>query len=206
ILMDVHMPIMSGIEATRKIRKMGPKQPFIIAVTADASLSEKERCLTSGMDAFLTKPIDYPVLRDLIESHISVLIEADSLVPKHENTGIFNIGQIHDRFKNMGSVLQEVLEVYLEIYPASFKELKAAIDGNDAELCISKIHSMRGMIANFQAVQTVQNLAFVEHGISHRGITAELRHDLNKILDEITEANSSLKALLIQLRASDLKG
>lgn len=58
ILMDVHMPIMDGIEATRKIRELeGPiRHTPIIALTADTMKGEQERCFQAGMDEFLSKP------------------------------------------------------------------------------------------------------------------------------------------------------
>ncbi|NEP62435.1 MAG: response regulator, partial [Symploca sp. SIO2G7] len=59
VLMDMRMPQMSGLEATRRIRQMGQKisQPWIIAMTANASSEDRDRCLKVGMNDYLSKPI-----------------------------------------------------------------------------------------------------------------------------------------------------
>ncbi|MCV2353631.1 PAS domain S-box protein [Paucibacter sp. B2R-40] len=64
VLMDVQMPVMSGHEATREVRRrFGAEELPIIALTAAALISERDEALASGMNEFLTKPIDAPKLR-----------------------------------------------------------------------------------------------------------------------------------------------
>ena len=60
ILMDVHMPTMDGIEATRQIKELFPpaRQPYIIAMTAAAMQEDRERCAAVGMQDFLSKPVN----------------------------------------------------------------------------------------------------------------------------------------------------
>ncbi len=67
VLMDVQMPVMSGHEATRIIRKHHDAEDLpIIALTAAALVSERDEALAAGMNDFLTKPIDAPRLRQVL--------------------------------------------------------------------------------------------------------------------------------------------
>ncbi len=66
LLMDVQMPVLGGHEASRVLRRLGYRLP-IIALTANASIDETERCLAAGMDMHLAKPIKWPQLLSAIE-------------------------------------------------------------------------------------------------------------------------------------------
>jgi CheY-like chemotaxis protein len=72
VLMDIQMPVMDGLTATRRIRaELAPEQqPYIIALTANAMAGDEQRCLDAGMDAYLSKPLSKEQLR-------SALAEAD---------------------------------------------------------------------------------------------------------------------------------
>ncbi len=72
VLMDVQMPVMDGLEATRQIRKMkGIHQPKIAAMTAHAMNEDRERCLAAGMDVYFSKPIHFEDIIALIKEEMS---------------------------------------------------------------------------------------------------------------------------------------
>jgi len=72
ILMDCQMPIMDGFEASREIRKLALPQPAIIAVTANALVGERERCLNAGMDDYLSKPFQADQLVAVVVKWIAI--------------------------------------------------------------------------------------------------------------------------------------
>jgi len=70
IFMDIHMPQMDGMEATREIRKKLPRDqgPKIVALTADILTGERERCLSAGMDDYVPKPIKIETLKTILKN------------------------------------------------------------------------------------------------------------------------------------------
>ena len=72
ILMDCQMPIMDGFEASREIRRLSLPQPTIIAVTANALLGERERCLNAGMDDYLSKPFQADQLIAIVVKWVAI--------------------------------------------------------------------------------------------------------------------------------------
>ncbi len=73
ILMDVQMPVMTGLQATMQIRReeaTGAHVP-IVAMTASAMSEERDRCLAAGMDDFISKPVSYQVIQQMITAIFS---------------------------------------------------------------------------------------------------------------------------------------
>jgi CheY-like chemotaxis protein len=68
--MDLHMPEMDGLQATRMIRQMLPakRQPVIVAMTAAVLVEDQQACSEAGMNAFITKPVRTEQLIELLQS------------------------------------------------------------------------------------------------------------------------------------------
>jgi CheY-like chemotaxis protein len=81
VLMDMQMPEMDGLTATREIRKMqvdGERTP-IVALTANVMGEEFQRCIDAGMDDALGKPIDAARLQDVLERYLPLMASTASL-------------------------------------------------------------------------------------------------------------------------------
>ena len=73
VFMDVSMPEMDGFQATRTIRGLDIRQPVIVAMTANAMAEDKEVCLKSGMDDYLSKPIRVEILKEVLVKTFQLL-------------------------------------------------------------------------------------------------------------------------------------
>jgi PAS domain S-box-containing protein len=70
LLMDVQMPILDGLAATRQIRSLENDHVLILALTASATVEDRQRCLAAGMDEVITKPIDPERLLAMLAQHL----------------------------------------------------------------------------------------------------------------------------------------
>ncbi len=144
ILMDVQMPEMDGLEATRRCRELwtGAKRPWIIAMTANAMESDRQMCFKSGMDGYLSKPVR-------IES-----LEAE-LVRSSEN-----IGQIVDftvlaRFGEMtgsgSEAVRELVEIFSEETPLTLQQIRKDIENRNVQGIGIQAMQLGRACANFGA-------------------------------------------------------
>jgi len=159
ILMDVQMPEMDGIEATALIREkekdIGRHIP-IIALTAHAMKGDRDVCIKAGMDGYVSKPLKADELIGVMEELIRPRPETgEKHFPADDKTeGVF------DRERSLSSVdgdmdlLREVVGLFLEEYPKTMDEIRAAIDGGDPRRLNLAAHSLKGSVGNFGARST----------------------------------------------------
>jgi PAS domain S-box-containing protein len=149
VLMDVEMPEMDGLEATRQIRGMTPGEPRprIIAVTAKALQGERERCLQAGMDDYLTKPIRLHELIDALgRGERSTDVPAAPAVDPDVLRGF--AASLGTRGTESAVSL---IDTFLDHAPAQLASLRRAVQLHEVEDSRREAHTLKSNAAAFGA-------------------------------------------------------
>ena len=137
VLMDVQMPEMDGMEATRAIRARPGPQPFIVAMTANASQADREKCIAAGMDEFLSKPIRSADLRNLLEGLAQHMHATPHFVPEV-------ILSLQEQCCGDMDSLKELFQLYFEEAHKSLAELRRAVENGDLSELKRVAHHLKG--------------------------------------------------------------
>jgi CheY-like chemotaxis protein/HPt (histidine-containing phosphotransfer) domain-containing protein len=159
VLMDVQMPEMDGLEATRQVRRQWPaaRQPRIIAMTANAMQGDRERCLDAGMDDYITKPVRVEELAHALSQSKSLVL-AQGFTPEPVELAVSAIdASILDALRELGDgstdILGELVDVYLEDTPMLLTQLHTALETSDAELLQRTAHTLKSSSASLGALR-----------------------------------------------------
>ncbi len=150
IIMDVQMPELDGLTATKIIRGTGSTVP-IVGLTAYAILGDREKCLAAGMDEYLTKPINRQDLRTVLEKHLSLK------KPKQPSS------------PESGGSIDTPTSSKIDIY--NHEELLAILLGDEENLrmilseFVSELPNMFGMLEAYIAAGDRKNASRLAHGI-----------------------------------------
>jgi len=159
VLMDVQMPVMDGVTATLKIRSfqskvLNPHIP-IVALSAHAIQSEVDRCLSAGMNGYLTKPIIIEDLITLLKKFLKGENTAQSPPQPerkvdHDETSPprFDLSALLSRTMGDRDFAKKVVEVFFESTPESMEALRKAIETSDAKAIARWAHTLKGSAAN----------------------------------------------------------
>jgi len=181
ILMDVQMPGMDGLEATRRLRAELPveQQPRIIAVTASVLAEQREACFAAGMDDFVGKPVSFGELR-------SALLRAGGQAPPAPPAPALSPGALPetlssldlarlDSLRRLGEMtgkplVREIVDSFLTETPRRLALLKEAIGRADAKDLTFLAHSLKGSSGQIGAVR----VAALSRELEETGRSADL--------------------------------
>ena len=160
ILMDVHMPVMDGLEATRRIRLLqaGGQQTPVVALTANALHGDRERYLSAGMDGYLEKPLAEAALRKTLEKWVlltPVSVQGDEKKPERSIMEGFPVSPHSDLpiidaelgMERAGGYRENwliSLRMQLAELPSCLEALEAAYAVSDLEKVEELAHRLRG--------------------------------------------------------------
>ncbi|WP_238533947.1 MHYT domain-containing protein [Herbaspirillum lusitanum] len=221
-LMDVHMPVIDGLQATQLIRQhertLGLRRMPVIALTASVMTEDRRAALQAGMDGFAIKPLDVPRLFEEIAIVLDIPEQAEA--PSRELPATPLASPVVDwnrgatLWGNEGRLmlsLQQLLETAAERYPL----LAAEAEDIDWEASLLSLHSLRGVAGNL-ALPVVSKLAgdmeakmkSAQHAEA-RALLPQLRDSIEAVRHEVSKRHaaevptpaSSPEDLLVSLHA-----
>ena len=179
ILMDCQMPVMDGYDATRAIRAMTSNRPRlpIIAMTAGAETEERQRCLDSGMDDYLLKPVDVVLLgktldRWILSPETATATAAEPSVrlsPRlgdpPEDLGVLDRSRLLELLESGAAdlaLLFKILNRFGTRADDAVLDLAAAVRADDPDEVSRVAHSLRGGAANVGLVRLAERCEAIE--------------------------------------------
>jgi two-component system sensor histidine kinase BarA len=204
VLMDLHMPVMDGIEATQRYREIEPKEHHlpIVALTADVINCSRNKMLEAGMDECLSKPINESRLRSIIDhikqgswltvNHPASMVSDDVDIAEHTTTSL----PVRDRAKALRIAggnevfVDENYQVLLKEVPEKYAEIVESQDLQEWNKMREQVHYLRGS-TSYCALSAIDGvLKRLERAVTDRALdliaeemdnfTAELHRLLNE--------------------------
>ncbi len=186
ILMDVQMPVLDGLEATRAIRRETKWQKIpIIAMTAHAMNGDRERCLQAGMDAYISKPVQPAHLVATIEKHLGS--REQNPVPAASPIDQMMTARL---MREESGLMNDMLHLFLQLAPERLEKIEsAALESNPA--AVQEEAKMIGAAAEQLASRGLSDCVRSIEEAASRGDFAQVRKDVQSLRNEIR----SLEAL-----------
>jgi CheY-like chemotaxis protein/HPt (histidine-containing phosphotransfer) domain-containing protein len=159
ILMDIQMPVMDGLEATRIIRHEIRSNIPIIALTANAVKGEMEKCIQAGMNDYLSKPFEEEELVQLIAKWLGreVCFEVPKETPK-TNAPLYDLNKLRQISRGNERMVLKLLQLFINEAGKSLQEITCAFEIKDIDKVKFIIHRIKSPLGNL-CVETATSIA-----------------------------------------------
>jgi len=195
ILMDIQMPVMDGIEATREIRKLSePKcNTPIMAMTAHALKTEKENCFKIGMNEYISKPFDpQDLFSKILKFTNNNFIQQEKPI---NNKAIdmqfkfFNIDNLKKIYGNSNDKIVKIVELCYESIPNEIAEITKAYENKKWDILRNKAHALKpklGYLGMNDSQENAKNIEYFSQQDKQRDKIASLIADINNSWTDAT--------------------
>jgi two-component system, sensor histidine kinase and response regulator len=202
VLMDIQMPQMDGLTATKTLRQQETTTRFhlpVVAMTAHAMKGDRERCLQAGMDGYVSKPVNG---RDL-ELAIAKAMNLTSSVTGLKNTSgrqevqsrtlvTLDFKQMLEQLGGDQNLLQEVIDIFVAQAPTHLETLRCALTQGDAGLVEKTAHSMKGELGYLGISEVTQKARVLEE--------LGRKHDLEQAAQVFVSYEREISAIVCAMK------
>jgi len=212
ILMDMHMPVMNGVEAITKIRKTNKdliKKVPIVACSADVFPEARKSAIKAGIDFYLTKPLSEEAVKEVLfwlisdeefdptanfENKTSV-----SETKEKENRSV-DMNLLKETFDNDEEFIASLLEVFIQTTPEDYKSMRHCVDREYYSRASSLAHKMKSSFMNLGMTIHGHHLQQIESNIIKAERIEEAKKHLTAFSQMYTQALLEVNLLLIELK------
>ncbi|GAA3303036.1 response regulator [Dactylosporangium vinaceum] len=214
VLMDVQMPVLDGLDATRRIRaELAPdRQPYIIALTASALIEDRAACEAAGMDDYLTKPMRptdlSAVLHSFISAHSTVETEPSPPEPSAPSPSADGLeDDIRARVRELTdddpspqelALVGRVLGSFCTKAPDTLGRLTDAVGAGDSAAAVSAAHTLTGAAGNVGAA-VLARLSSDFETQARTGLPPDATDALDRLRGELDRVVAAVGAVREQL-------
>lgn len=202
VIMDMQMPDIDGLEATRRIRADGRFRTLpILAMTANASHTDRDACLAAGMDDHVGKPIDLELLvsrlQRLTGQEVSAAVD---VAPVATDRQVEPLSIVLRRFGGDARLFGSLLERFAEDSASLLENLARAWQAGDSEGAVAVLHSLKGSAGTMGAQRLAARAAEGErHGKAGAGVPADVMAELATLRLLLDEALVELRSALAEV-------
>ena len=213
VFMDIQMPFMDGLEATRRIREResaaGIYPVPIIAMTALAMSGDSEKCIRAGMNDYLTKPLSSSLLRTILEKWLpgrlagtdkrlcqGALIDEQAMTSNPAQV-VFDYQGLLVRLMNDREFLRVVIESFLQEIPIQIQAMKDYLEIDNIKDCLRMAHTIKGAASNAGGNALSEVGYNIEKAVS-RGDLATAHEMIIKASAEFDLLRTAMKSALDQ--------
>jgi len=218
VLMDVQMPEMDGLEATRQIRNPQSAIPNrnipIIAMTAHAMQGDKEKCLAAGMDDYVSKPVSPRALAEALEKWLPGEDRSQESGVRRQNGGarrqepgvgiqhseedqrvlpaIWDRAAMLERLMDDEELAETIIEGFLADMPRQIEALRAYLEAGDAAGAERQAHTIKGASANVGG-ERLRALAFELEQAGKAGDLESIKTRMDELAATFAELKQTMK-------------
>lgn len=211
VLMDCQMPEMDGYEASAKIRQGEAGERYkdlnIIAMTANAMKGDREKCLTVGMDDYISKPVQADVLHEKLKSWLGLSIDLnvlgkdsqarsanqDKLESIESTEPVWDLATALENLGGNEALFAALREAAMEDIPSNIDQLTRAIATSDFESARLAAHSIKGVSASLGGMR-VKEAAYVTEQAAREQDLAHLEKCFELLVARFDELQRAMQA------------
>ncbi|MDP6921866.1 MAG: response regulator [Lutibacter sp.] len=197
ILMDIQMPLMNGIEATKIIRNNLQIHTPVIALSANAFKSEIKKCINAGMNDYLTKPFEEEELLQIVYKYYKPLNKQNPESTKSslqkETSKLYDLYSLEKISRGNADFIKKMLTIFVETIPEQMKEIFKALKSENIESVQNIVHKIKPSIANLGILSIERELHTLERFTLQKKNKKELKLMIDKVNDTLNKVVSQIQ-------------